>query len=127
MPGHHLSTRSLLAPWLPGFWVGGWAMEAFPGGLPNRIDLDLASEGRPAFLPNRDHHSAWVPTQALELAHIDRHTPDPPDGRIERKRDGTPTAVLPEGAMALVARLLPPSESFTRRYAWHKQNCSALA
>jgi len=83
-------------------------MEAFPGGLPTRIDLDLAGEGHPAFLPNRDHHSAWVSTRALELAHIDRFTPDPADGRIERERDGTPTGVLHEGAMAFVARLLPP-------------------
>ncbi|MFC0080656.1 amidohydrolase [Aciditerrimonas ferrireducens] len=94
----------------PDTWLlgGGWAMEAFPGGLPDRRDLDAACGDRPAFLPNRDHHSAWVSTRALELAGIDRGTPDPPDGRIERADDGTPTGVLHEGAMALVGRLVPP-------------------
>ena len=51
-------------------WVlgGGWTMSAFPGGLPTAADLDPVTGGRPAFLPNRDHHSAWVNTAALERA-----------------------------------------------------------
>ena len=50
-----------------GGWVigGGWAMEAFPGGTPTAADLDTVTGGRPAFIPNRDHHSAWVNTEAL--------------------------------------------------------------
>src|SRR6266849_7030509 len=46
----------------PGAWVlgGGWTMSAFPGGLPTAADLDQVTGGRPAFLPNRDHHSACV-------------------------------------------------------------------
>jgi predicted amidohydrolase YtcJ len=59
------------------------------------------------FLPNRDHHSAWVNTVALQLAGIDAGTADPPDGRIERGPDGRPTGALHEGAMDLVGRLLP--------------------
>lgn len=90
-------------------WVlgGGWSMAAFPGGIPTAAELDAAAPGRPVFLPNRDHHGAWVSTRALELAGIDRMTPDPPDGRIERDTDGRPTGTLHEGAMALVGRLLP--------------------
>ena len=34
-------------------------------------------------------------------------TPDPADGRIERDPDGSPTGTLHEGAMDLVARLMP--------------------
>ena len=51
----------------PGAWVtgGGWTMSAFPGGLPTAADLDTVTGGRPAFLPNRDHHSAWVNTAAM--------------------------------------------------------------
>ncbi len=59
------------------------------------------------FLPNRDHHGAWVSSRALELAGIDRDTPDPPDGRIERDADGQPTGSLHEGATSLVSRFLP--------------------
>ena len=90
-------------------WIlgGGWAMPAFPGGTPTAADLDRGRADRPVFLPNRDHHGAWVNSRALEIAGIDRDTPDPPDGRIERDADGRPSGMLHEGAMALVSRLLP--------------------
>jgi len=93
----------------PGDWVlgGGWALEAFPGGIPAAADLDAAAAGRPVFLPNRDHHSAWVSSAALARAGITRDTPDPPDGRIERDDRGEPAGALHEGAMSLVSRLVP--------------------
>ncbi|MBZ5737096.1 amidohydrolase [Nocardioides mangrovi] len=92
------------APWILG---GGWSMAAFPGGTPDRALLDELVPDRPVYLPNRDHHSAWVNTRALDLAGIDRSTPDPEDGRIERDAAGHPTGLLHEGAMALVERLVP--------------------
>ena len=82
-------------------------MAAFPGGTPLAADLDAVVPDRPVFLPNRDHHGAWVNSRALELAGITAETPDPPDGRIERLPDGSPSGTLHEGAMDLVARLLP--------------------
>jgi hypothetical protein len=92
--------------WITG---GGWDMSAFPGGLPHRSHLDFV--GRPVYLVQSDLHAAWVNGRALELAGIDRNTPDPPDGRIERDPDGTPSGVLHEGAMDLVGRLTPrPTE-----------------
>ena len=91
-------------------WVlgGGWAMPAFPGGTPTAADLDRVVPDRPVYLPNRDHHGAWVNTRALELAGVDERTPDPPDGRIERDPDGRPSGTLHEGATVLVSRHLPP-------------------
>ena len=93
----------------PDAWVlgGGWTMAAFPGGLPTAADLDTVTGGRPAILPNRDHHSAWVNTAALERAAVDARTPDPPDGRIERDEAGRPTGALHDGAMRLVAEHVP--------------------
>jgi hypothetical protein len=90
-------------------WIvgGGWYMGDFPGGTPRREDLDDVLPDRPAFFPNRDGHSAWVNSPALEAAGITRDTPDPEDGRIERDPDGTPTGTLHEGAADLVERLLP--------------------
>ena len=98
-----------------GAWVlgGGWAMEAFPGGLPTAADLDAVTGGRPAFLPNYPHHSAWVNTAALERAGIDTGTPDPPDGRIERDQAGRPAGTLHDGAMRLV-RVPAPSAAELR-------------
>ena len=62
---------------------------------------------RPVFLTNKDGHGTWVNSRALELAGIDASTPDPADGRIERRADGSPAGTLHEGAGLLVARLLP--------------------
>lgn len=92
------------AEWILG---GGWAMAAFPGGTPTAAALDGAVADRPAFLANRDGHGAWVNSAALRLAGIDRDTPDPSDGRIERDERGEPTGTLHEGAMTLVNRLIP--------------------
>ena len=94
-------------------WVlgGGWTMAAFPGGTPVAADLDAVTGGRPAFLPNRDHHSAWVNTAALAIAGVDAGTPDPEDGRIERDEAGRPAGALHDGAMRLVAAHLPPTST----------------
>lgn len=95
-------------PWISG---GGWSMDSFPGGLPTAAALDAIVSDRPAFLPNRDGHGAWVNTKALEIAGIDDATPDPFDGRIERDADGHAIGTLQEGAMGLVARHMPlPSQ-----------------
>ena len=91
-------------PWIIG---SGWYMGDFPGGTPRREDLDTVLPDRPAYLPNRDGHSVWVNSRALELAGITRDTPDPADGRIERDPDGTPTGTLHEGAADVVESLLP--------------------
>jgi predicted amidohydrolase YtcJ len=108
------AVASYCASLRPGAWVlgGGWTMSAFPGGLPTAADLDTVTGGRPAFLPNRDHHSAWVNTAALSVAGIDAGTPDPVDGRIERDRAGRPAGALHDGAMRLVASHVPePSDA----------------
>jgi predicted amidohydrolase YtcJ len=90
-------------------WIAGsgWRMEWFPGGTPDRQTLDRVTQGRPAYLSNRDGHGAWANTLALELAHVDKLTPDPPDGRIERADDGSPQGTLHEGAANLVGNLVP--------------------
>ncbi len=102
------------AEWILG---GGWAMPAFPGGTPTAADLDRVVPDRPVFLPNRDHHGAWVNSRALELAGLDEHTPDPPDGRIERDDRGRPTGTLHEGATSLVSRHLPRPTTDDQRAA----------
>ncbi|MFI8243952.1 amidohydrolase [Streptomyces sp. NPDC085866] len=97
-------------------WIlgGGWSMEAFEGGTPTKELLDAIVPDRPVYLPNRDHHGAWVNSRALELAGIDRNTPDPADGRIERDASGEPSGTLQEGAMQLVGRLTPPATAADR-------------
>ena len=92
------------AEWILG---GGWSMGAFPRGTPSRELLDDIVPDRPVFLINRDGHSAWVNSRALELAGVTAATPDPGDGRIERGPAGSPAGSLHDGAMRLVERLTP--------------------
>ena len=54
-------------PWILG---GGWSMDVFPRGCPSKDDLDAIVPDRPVFLPNRDGHSAWVNSVALERAEV---------------------------------------------------------
>jgi predicted amidohydrolase YtcJ len=83
-------------PWILG---GGWAMRLFREGTPTAADLDAVVSDRPVFLMNRDVHTAWTNSRALEIGGIDRATPDPWDGRIERDPvSGQPTGALHEGA-----------------------------
>ena len=97
--------------WIQG---GGWSMEAFPGGMPTKDLLDAVVSDRPVYLVNRDHHGAWANSRALALAGIDRHTPDPVGGRIDRDADGEPNGSLQEDAMQLVGRLTPPGTGADR-------------
>jgi predicted amidohydrolase YtcJ len=100
------------AEWVTG---GGWDQTYFPGGVPTARDLDAVVPHRPVFLPSASHHDAWVSSRALELAGIDATTPDPPDGRIARDETGAPSGALHEGAMNLVAGMVP--EATAQEYA----------
>ncbi|MFB8135005.1 amidohydrolase [Streptomyces mirabilis] len=97
--------------WITG---GGWSMEAFAGGTPTKELLDAVVPDRPVYLPNRDHHGAWVNSRALELAGVTRDTPDPADGRFERDASGEPNGMLQEGAMHYVGRHTPRATAADR-------------
>ena len=100
-------------PWITG---RGWVYGAFPGGLPDRRQLDAAVPDRPAFMTSYDGHSAWANSRALQMAGIKRDTPDPDHGVIVRDAKGEPTGALKESASRLVARLVPPPTD-EERYA----------
>lgn len=91
-------------PWVLG---RGWLYAAFPGGLPDRHQLDTLVPDRPAYMGCYDGHSAWANTAALRIAGIDRQTPDPPNGVIVRDANGVPTGALKEDAQLLVEAHLP--------------------
>jgi predicted amidohydrolase YtcJ len=92
-------------------WITGgvWDREAFDSVPPDRYLLDEYFPDRPAFLGASDGHSGWANSRALELAGIDKTTPDPPNGQIERDPvTGEPTGIFNESAMALVESIIPP-------------------
>jgi predicted amidohydrolase YtcJ len=90
-----------------GWYNDAWSDPAFP----TRRQLDEATGGRPAYLRRKDGHSAWVSSEALRLAGIDRATEDPPGGRIDRDDLGEAAGIVRETAMQLVSELVPrPNE-----------------
>ena len=83
-------------------------MSAFgPGALASRKLIDAVVPDRPVALWSTDGHTIWVNSKALELAGITNDTPDPPDGRIDRDRQGVAIGSLQEGAADLVSAVMP--------------------
>jgi predicted amidohydrolase YtcJ len=104
------SVRRRAATTLPGRWItgGGWDQNLWPGGaFPDHRPLDVAAPGVPVYLRRIDSHAAWASRAALDAARIDRSTPDPAGGRIERDATGDPTGILVDNAMSLVERARP--------------------
>jgi predicted amidohydrolase YtcJ len=80
-------------------------------------DIDPVTGERPAWLAHTMGHYGVANSAAMKLAGITRDTPDPPGGVIDRGDDGTPTGVLKETAMKLVAKHIPPTSPKQMREA----------
>lgn len=88
----------------------GWNQADWPGGaFPTAADLDRVAPQLPVYLNHKSGHAAWANGRALRIAKIDRNTPDPPGGQIQRDASGQPTGIFFEEAADLVARHIPPS------------------
>ncbi len=108
----------------PGEWIRGhsWDQTAWPShAFPNADLLSRAAPDNPVYLTRVDGHAAWVNRKALDLAHIDRSTPDPPGGKIL-------PGVLIDRAQTLVSRLIPADspELIERRIARAARECARL-
>ncbi|HEX7984772.1 MAG TPA: amidohydrolase [Duganella sp.] len=91
--------------WIIGY---GWNQEAWKlGRFPTAAELDAVVNDRPVLLHRVDGHATWVNTKALEMAGINKDTPDPAGGKIERDAGGKPTGVLVDSAMELVNKVVP--------------------
>jgi predicted amidohydrolase YtcJ len=94
-----------------GKWVTGrgW-IETFwkPAQFPSREDLDKVAPDNPVFLTRADGHAAIANTAALNIAKIDKSTPNPFGGEILKdKPTGEPTGILLDSAMDLVVKSIP--------------------
>ena len=92
-----------------GAWITGrgWTPDMFPQNTATAAALDTAFPDRPVLLTDRDGHQSLANRAALALAGIDRRTPAPPGGAIDRARDGTPTGLLRETAAWPVRARIP--------------------
>lgn len=106
------------AAWVQG---RGWNQVIWKlGRFPTAKELDGAVDARPAWMERVDGHAGWANTAALRAAGIDRKTPDPQGGRIERDAEGNPTGVLIDAAMDLVYKKIPPMSADQQRQALAK-------
>ena len=112
----------------PGQWILGrgwhqekWASSPEPNvsGLPYHDALSAVSPENPVYLGHASGHASMVNALALEIAGIDRRTPDPPGGEIVRDQRGRAIGILRETAGGLVGKLIEDTwdEAMIRRVA----------
>lgn len=91
-----------------GEWIfgSGWDKNRWDR-LPDRHDLDRVAPSNPVALYSKDVHTLWANSLALEMASINRDTPDPVGGRFERDGLGRPTGIIRENAAEAVLRVIP--------------------
>lgn len=94
-----------------GKWILGvgwdqndWKDKSWPD---HRI-LDNSAPDHPVALTRIDGHALWVNKKALELAGINKSTPNPDGGEIKKDKNGNPTGVLIDNAMNLIYKVIPP-------------------
>ena len=114
----------------PGEWIvgRGWIEEDWPSKqFPTRHDIDAVVADLPVYLNRADGHMAVVNSKALQIAGIDRETPNPRGGRILKDNDSEPNGLLVDRAMGLVYEHVPKStDELQEKYAL-KANDVALA
>ena len=92
----------------------GWIETHWPEGrVPTRQDIDAVVSDRPVILERADGHAMVVNSKALALAGIDRATPVPDGGFINKDAAGEPNGMIVDNALPLVEKLIPaPDEAY---------------
>lgn len=96
-----------------GSWIlgGDWDHENWGGELPSKEWIDSVTQYNPVFINRLDGHMSLANSVALELAGVDRNTPDIVGGEIRRNKNGDVTGLLKDNAVGLIWRFVPkPSE-----------------
>ncbi len=98
-----------------GEWVLGvnWDKNVWPGGkAPTKEDADNILPKHPLAVVSKCGHLTWANSLALKQAGVNKETPDPEGGEIQRYEGSQePTGILKENAAALVREIIPtPTE-----------------
>jgi predicted amidohydrolase YtcJ len=97
----------------PGEWIRGrgwhqekWSRVPEPNvdGVPLHEALSRVSPDNPVSLGHASGHASFANAKAMQLAGIDRATPDPAGGEIVKDARGEPTGLLRETAQRLLSR-----------------------
>ena len=103
-----------------GNWVvgRGWIEKKWPEArFPTLDELDAISVDKPIALERADGHAIIVNSLALQLAKIDRTTPDPIGGKIDKDKNGEPNGVLIDKASLLVESIIPKRSRIEEKVA----------
>jgi hypothetical protein len=89
-----------------GFWVTGSMFDDTKLDRElTRRDLDAVSIEHPIAVNHRGGHTSWYNTTALNLADVNRSTPDPSNGRFFRDASGELTGRVAEQARGVFGRV----------------------
>jgi predicted amidohydrolase YtcJ len=83
--------RSKAAQTPPGTWVEGYFFDdtkVKDNRLLNLHDLDKVSKDHPVVVHHRGGHTSFYNSKALEMADINKNTPNPPGGTYDRDANG---------------------------------------
>jgi predicted amidohydrolase YtcJ len=96
-------------PDLPVIRGGSWNLGVFDGDSPPKELLDAVVSDRPVYLISQTGHSAWVNSKALEMAGINKETPQTDTFIFDTDPEtGEPSGTVREFGMGAVVQALPP-------------------
>ena len=101
-----LRTKARQTP--PGTWVEGYFFDdtKLKDNRPLDVhDLDQVSTDHPVAVHHRGGHTAFYNSKALEMADVNRNTPNPQGGTFDRNTSGDLNGRVSDRAMAVVSRV----------------------
>jgi predicted amidohydrolase YtcJ len=109
-----LATGAGMRPGPEPRWVvlRGWMSDVWEPPVWQKELIDAVAPDNPVYIIRYTHGSA-ANSKALELAGIDRNTPDPEGGHIKKDENGEPTGEFVERAPPELLELIPPLPPMT--------------
>ena len=97
----------------PEMWIRGWGYDHSKlkeGRHPNRQDLDQVAPDNPVMITRTCAHISTFNSKGLEVANINKDTPEIEGGVIERDNEGQPLGVMKENAHMFMMKVAMPTE-----------------
>jgi hypothetical protein len=101
-----LRAKALETP--PGTWIEGYFFDdtkVKDGRMLNVHDLDRVSKDHPVAVHHRGGHTSFYNSKALEMADINKNTPNPPGGTFDRDANGDLNGRVTDRATGAINRV----------------------
>lgn len=109
----------------------GWVEGNFVGedDFPTCEDLDKICSDKPVILEAFSQHNLWVNSKAMEIAGVNKDTPDPSIGKIYRFADGSLTGIFNDPEAMDRIKLNVPGydlsvEEYKESLLWYQKECA---